>query len=411
MKMLLLISGLLMPGEVRISTLDGQTKSGELTSISTENIVLKESGSETTFSVSDVMNVQFSEVKAAVSSEQQQATLADGSVINGLSATRNAKSLTLTTTSLGNLEIDNSSVRTIRLQPDNPAFRSQWNTFQQRASEKDLLIVAKRDGSGLDFLAGVVSAIAADKIDFLLDGDTVPVPAARVYGVVFAIEANEKGAPAEIKLSTNQGDVVGVRLATFAGNMLTVETSWGQTLALTTDNVSQLDFSGGRLQYLSDLEPIEETFAGVDPEGSLLTGLISDEHQRILFGPRRDSSMEKQSKLRLRGKEYSKGLCLHSKTVVAWAIEKKYSSLDCVIGVDDEVAFNGKYAVSVKISGDDEVLFEKLIATTDQPIPVNVPLAGVSTLEVTVDYGDGDSTCDWLDLADAKLIVAKEQTN
>ncbi len=48
--------------------------------------------------------------------------------------------------------------------------------------------------------------------------------------------------------------------------------------------------------------------------------------------------------------------------------------------------------MSVKISGDDEVLFEKLIATTDQPIPVNVPLAGVSTLEVTVDYGDGDST-------------------
>ncbi len=78
------------------------------------------------------------------------------------------------------------------------------------------MIVAKRDGSGLDFLAGVVSAIAADKIDFLLDGDTVPVPAARVYGVVFVKEANEKGAPAEIKLSTNQGDVVGVRLATFA---------------------------------------------------------------------------------------------------------------------------------------------------------------------------------------------------
>ncbi len=83
----------------------------------------------------------------------------------------------------------------------------------------------------------------------------------------------------------------------------------------------------------------------MDPEGSLLTGLISDEHQRILFGPRRDSSMEKQSKLRLRGKEYSKGLCLHSKTVVAWAIEKKYSSLDCVIGVDDEVAFNGSTSV------------------------------------------------------------------
>jgi hypothetical protein len=119
--------------------------------------------------------------------------------------------------------------------------------------------------------------------------------------------------------------------------------------------------------------------------------------------------MERQSKLRLRGREFSKGLCVHSRTELSWALDSRFSVLDCLIGIDDEVAFNGTHSVALKISGDGAVLFEKLIATADDPIPVRMPLEGVSTLTVLVDFGDGDSVCDWLDLADAKLVIAKDK--
>jgi hypothetical protein len=119
--------------------------------------------------------------------------------------------------------------------------------------------------------------------------------------------------------------------------------------------------------------------------------------------------MERQSKLRLRGREYTKGLCIHSRTEISWPLDGRFSLLDGVAGIDDEVAFNGTHSVSLKISGDGAVLFEKLISTNDDPIPLRISLEGVSTLTVLVDFGDGDSVCDWLDLADAKMVIAKDR--
>ena len=83
--------------------------------------------------------------------------------------------------------------------------------------------------------------------------------------------------------------------------------------------------------------------------------------------------------------------------------------MDCVVGVDDEVAFSGSHAVALKITGDDTVLFEKLITTADDPLPLKLSLEGVSTLAILVDFGDGSSVCDWLDIADARLVIAKDK--
>jgi hypothetical protein len=411
MMSLILMALLTLPTDVKVSTLDGQTLSGQLKTLTEKELTLVETGADVTLPSENVMSIEFPANAAAPVADAQALSLIDGSQLSGTGVVRNAKTLTMASPALGNLDIDNKAIQSVRLKADNPTFRSQWNTFQKRETDKDLLIVAKRDGSGLDFLAGVVSGIAADKIDFQLDGDAVPVPAARVYGVVFAKASDAATGIGTIKLTSVQGDVISAKAIQVADDSVKIDTAWRQILTLPLTQCQKIDLSGGRIQFLSDLEPIEEKFAGVDPEGSLFTGLINDEQQTLLFGPRRDSTMEKQSKIRLRGKEFTKGLCLHSKTEISWAIDKKFSSLDCLVGVDDEVAFNGKHSVALKISGDDQMLFEKTIATSDEPIPVRVPLEGISTLTIVVDYADGDSTCDWLDLADAKLLIAKPKEN
>jgi hypothetical protein len=79
------------------------------------------------------------------------------------------------------------------------------------------------------------------------------------------------------------------------------------------------------------------------------------------------------------------------------------------VGIDDEVAYQdgGMHAVRLMIRGDDKVLIDRLISGNDQPQIVSLPLAGVSTMTVIVDYGDADSICDWLDLADARLRISQ----
>ena len=192
-------------------------------------------------------------------------------------------------------------------------------------------------------------------------------------------------------------------------DQLKAESSWGQMLSVPLSQLQKIDLSSGRIQFLSDMPALAERFDGIDPENSLFAGLIALDQQKLLFGPQRNMTIERQSKLRLRGREYAKGLCIHSRSEMQWDLEKRFSALECVVGVDDEVAFNGSHAVALKILGDGNVLFEKLIATTDAPLPLRLDVDGISNLTVLVDFGDGNSVCDWLDLADARLVIAKEK--
>ena len=394
----------------KVSLLDGTVHQGALILISPEEVELQVDAATIKLPMSDIMLIDFPETKSVVSDQPQIVSLVDGSQLNCAGANRTAMELMVSSATFGELRIATKNVRSIRLQADNPAYRSQWNTFLKRETEKDLLIVAKRDGSGLDFLAGVVSAIGSEKTEFLLDGETVPVPAARVYGVVFASTISTGSAqPVNVtsaaRVTSHNGDQLAASTIKFSNGAFEIETAWGQSLQVARALIRSIDLSSGRVQYLSDLEPLE----GIDPDGSLLAGLISKEEEALLFGPRRDTTMERTSRLRLRGREFSKGLCIHSRTEISWALDEKYTSLDCLVGIDDEVAYSGKHIVALKITGDGNVLFEKNIATTDDPLPLQLPLSGVSTLTILVDFGDNESTCDWLNLADAKLLIAKEK--
>jgi hypothetical protein len=415
MSFVVVLALLLAPADSKVIMLDGQVHSGQLTIISASDVSLRENGTDTTLPLPDVMAIDLPSAAAGSPEDPQLLLLRDGSQLHGSAVARTARQLSIQSAEFGKVEINTDAAQSVRLQSENPAFRDQWNTFLKRDTDKDLLVVAKRDGSGLDFLAGIVSSIGPDKTEFLLDGETVPVPSSRVYGVIFPrtpsnTAARPNAAGNGVRVTSVRGDVLVAKSVTLRGDeQLQIEASWGQTLQVTPAQIRKIDFSSGRVQFLSDLATLSERFDGVDPEGSLLAGLIDKEQQLQLFGPRRDTTMERQSRLRLRGREFSKGLCIHSRTEMSWALDGRFSVLDCLAGIDDEVAFNGTHSVSLKISGDGVVLFEKLIATTDDPIPLRIPVEGVSTLTVLVDFGDGDSVCDWLDLADAKLIIAKDK--
>lgn len=414
MSFISLLALLLAPADSKVFMLDGQMHNGQLAAVTEVEVSLKENGADVKLPIEDVLAIDVLSVADHPSAEPQLLLLSDGSELHGTAVTRTANRLTIQSAELGRLEISSDAAQSIRLQAANPTFADQWNTFLKRDSEKDLLVVAKRDGSGLDFLAGIVSSIGPENTDFLLDGETVPVPSSRVYGVIFPRktvdgEARAVAGRAGVRVTSADGNVIVAERVTLDGEQLQLAAGWGQSLQVSVQQIRRIDFSSGRIQYLSDLEPLEERFDGVDPEDSLLAGLIDKEQQLQLFGPRRDTTMERQSKLRLRGREFQKGLCVHSRTEISWAVDSRFAVLDCLAGIDDEVAFNGTHSVLLKIAGDGAVLFEKQIKTTDDAIPVRLSLEGVSTLTVLVDFGDGDSICDWLDLADAKLVIAKDK--
>lgn len=413
MLVLTLLSVLLAPTDSKISMLDGQTHSGTLIAISETDVEITESGALVKLPIADMMAIEFYGTAPAASDESQMLILTDGSQLHSSSIARTAKSLTAKTVLFGPVDTKVDAIHAVRLQSENPAYAQQWGTFLKRDSEKDNLIIAKRDGSGLDFLTGIVSNVTSQHVEFLLDGETIPVPAERVYGIVFGRAVGSRpgttGPNAAIQLTSVAGDLFNAKTITLEGDTLKAEAAWGQLLSIPLNQLLKIDLSSGRIQFLSEMPARLERFDGIDPENSLFAGLISPEQQKLLFGPQRNMTIERHSRLRLRGREFASGLCIHSRSEMQWDLEKRFSAMDCIVGVDDEVAFNGSHAVALKITGDDNVLFEKLIATSDDPLPLRLSLEGVETLTILVDFGDGSSVCDWLDIADARLVIAKDK--
>ena len=406
--------------DARVSTLDGNSVEGEIVTLDAEQVVLKTSAEQSvTVPITRVIDVIFlhgGASSAESAADVLQVKLADGSEMSVSEIAASASAITAKSAVLGELKIPRQTVRSVRLQPLTDEFAAEWASYLQRDNSKDLLVVAKRDGSGLDFLSGVVSSIGEQDVPFIRDGDEIPAPRERIFGIVFAKGDQSAASDAGLALRLTEGRVVKANTATLESGKVAFEASWGQQLNVAVENVSTLDFSEGRIHYLSDLEPLSERYYGLEPVKQQAENLFSaDAETRTglsgLWRMSRDCFPNNgKPLLTLRGKTYTRGLCIFPRAQIEYALDGRYTRLHAIVGVDDEVAFNQQKgqpptAVELRIEADGQEIFRQLIVAPDEPLPIDLKLHGVNTLSLIVDFGDGSSTCDYLDLVNARLIV------
>ncbi|MFM7058661.1 MAG: NPCBM/NEW2 domain-containing protein [Planctomycetota bacterium] len=412
----LLLATLLLPADqFRVTQLDGSTKQGSLIGISDTTLRLTTDGTPTELPLSSLLLVESTAPEAAASESAlpQQIWLRSGGQLSGSRTTQSARQVTLQSPRIGEVSLPVTAISAVRLQTDDPGFRPAWDAFRQRQTEQDLLVVVKRDGSGLDFLSGVISSVATEKVEFLLDGDTVPVPAGRVYGIVFGQPAGQPPAIPAVRVSLSGGDLL-------AGSSLQVNDS-SFRLQFSSDRaiqgpaalLRQIDFSGGRLRSLAELQPLDIRFLGSEPADSPLAAVPElQEAEKLLWGPRLDGTIpgtSGQYRPRIGGREVTRCIAMHSAADITWELTQQYEQFDTLAAIDDTYAManNGQNALQLTIRADSTVVFDQRIHGRDQPIPISLPLKGVSTLTIKVDFADGSGIGDWLILGDPRLRLAR----
>ena len=408
---------------VEVTTLDGQSFQAELKRITPESAEFLQSGDDPPRAVPLEQVMTLSRMATTDTAPDPANSilvmLTDGAEISGTEFTATATTSTISTKSLGALDINRVAVRAVLLKPVNEEWTGQWEAFLQRKVTKDMLIIEKSDGGGLDFLSGLVSAVNSDQIPFLLDGDEIPVPRDRVTGIVFASSDNKSPLNGSIRLSLTEGTELRVRSVTGDSETLNVVTSWGQTVSCPLSLTTGIDFSSSRVHFLSDLEPVAEEYFGLDPQGKEWSPLFDDDLNTrtglsSLWRMSRDVFANSgRPPLTLRGKRYRKGLCIFPKARIQYALDGRYSSLKALVGVDDEVAFNQQRgqpssAVELIMEADGREIYRALIQATATPTPIDLSLRDVSTLSILVDFGDGSSVCDYLDIVDARMVVRND---
>ncbi len=370
--------------DVEVTSLSGASASGSLQSLNKTVAKIKAGQTEKDLPLSNILNMRFPKNRPQRSLELPLTVrLTDGSLFPTQSLQSNERQVKVSGDQTGELILPARNVASIRFGALNSNIRDSWEKLLNGENTKDLLVVQKENV--LDYIDGVVGSITEEKIQFFTGEDEVSVNRSRVFGVIYSRPPSPEVSPYCAIRLTDAG-VLNASAITFTGTEFTATLLGGTRARFTPQSIANLDFSQGKVRYLSDLEPrnIEYT-----PFFDTVWKYRKDRHRD--GGP-----------LRVGGKEYTRGLYIHSKTLLQYRLKGDYRNFRAIMGIDESVPGIG--FVYVEIKGDGRILYSGNVRSSDSPVELNLDVDGVREFEVLVDFGDNLEICDHLDLCEARFI-------
>ncbi|HVX13023.1 MAG TPA: NPCBM/NEW2 domain-containing protein [Pirellulales bacterium] len=316
----------------------------------------------------------------------------DKSVIRGELVSLDDETVTVKTGWAAEVKLPLTSARGIGFPSTGTAADRQM--FESRLADpaaEDTAVVLGRE-KDVSQITGVAHGVKDGKLGFTFEGEDRSLNVARLVGLVYA-----KGRPKAGDAKPYQvahfvsGDMLAGVWRALDDKQLEFETPSGK-IVLPRTAVARVVFRNGKVTFVSDLEPtdVEET-----------------PYFGRLLSYRRDQSLD-DGPLTLKGKPYAKGLAVHSRSVLSYAIDGEYETFKATVGFD--ASSQGRGRVSCRVLGDGRELFgEPDLAATAEPVTIDVPLAGVKQLSLEVDYGEGEDTGDRVIWADARLFRGEKK--
>ncbi|AMV38939.1 NPCBM/NEW2 domain-containing protein [Planctomyces sp. SH-PL62] len=110
--------------------------------------------------------------------------------------------------------------------------------------------------------------------------------------------------------------------------------------------------------------------------------------------------------MKLGGVSHAKGLGVSSSSTIVLPIDRLYTSFAAIIGVDDRVGANAGQA-TFQVVGDGRVLYTSPVMRAGVALPIEVDVAGVSSLSLIVSTPAGQNVKIPADWAQARLVAAQ----
>tara|TARA_R110002072_G_scaffold284587_1_gene449067 strand:+ start:108055 stop:109218 length:1164 start_codon:yes stop_codon:yes gene_type:complete len=369
---------------VEISTIDGARHAGTLTSADADFWKVESNGKVVDVPLSSILEARLPANGEASPAALHETVLTDGSQIGTRTVALAGDRLTIAAASTESIQLPRSAIENIRLAESPSSVDDQWTALLERERREDWLVLRKQDK--LDFVPGVISEINETHVVLLLDGDSVPVPRPKVFGVILRQRQTETARPGGI-IELVSGDRLAVQSVSSKGDDFTLHLTAGPSIVVPILSVRSADFSADKLTWLSSLKPrdIKHEFRFIDPAAAM-------KNDQDVWG----------DELRLGNQTFTRGLCIRSKTVVQYRLNGDYSRFVALMGIQHGYAGD----VHVQISADGQHLLTQDVSPQDEaPFKIDLNISGKFTLEILVDYGKVESDIgDHLVLAEARLL-------
>lgn len=272
------------------------------------------------------------------------------------------------------------------------------------AAPEDVLFLASGDR-----LAGAIGTLAGGRVEMehlalqkrvVVDlHDVIALRFARVSGPAPETGRGEPGVIARLEMrdgSRLSGPLVGassekLRIAWLAG---AGERGAPPPLAVPVREIESVSFRGGRLAWLSDLEP------GAREETPLLGARFSLARDRTTTG----------RTLSIAGRSFRRGLATRSRSRYTWALPGAFEAFESYIGIDDEAGASGQGRAVFRVLVDGAEKYDSgPVRGGEEARYVRVALAGAKELTLCVDEGEELDLADLADWAEAHLVRPKTE--
>ncbi len=382
--------------EFEATTLDGKTATGRLARLDTQQAVLETEQGEATFSLDTLAALSRRGVTDAPQAKPALwVELADESAIAAVEYLVKESAATITLTTGDKLEIPTKAIRWVRFSAPTAGddkLAAQWSKITETAAAGDLVVVRK--GESLDFLEGVIGDLNADTCQFQFDGDTIAVKREKLEGLIYFHPATAELPEAVARVYTQDGSRLAVESASSADDRLQLSTPGGAKWDVPIGEVTRMDFSAGKVAYLSDLDPQRVEYEPYFGFREAVPAVAE------YYAYRRDAGFENHP-LVLDGTNYRKGLALQSRTTLVYRLPGKFRVLKAVVGIDDKVRATGDAQLTIRADG--KTLWAGELRGSEPPRELELELAGARRLEIVADYGPSQDVGDRVILAEIRV--------
>jgi hypothetical protein len=361
-----------------LKTLKGETIKGDVVSVSAKEIVLDTGGGKkVATAVDQILSLTFIDPVPALGADVKYilVELTDGSQLKCAKLDMKGKDANLVLLDGQKVDLPIAKISYVLNEAENPAHvKALKEKVLARKSVRDILALKK--GEIVNPVEGTLGDVDdKGEIEFILPdgGEKRSIPISRPVAIYFRRGADAGAKSVICRLHDTSRNLLFVSELKREGDGYTVVTSAGATVKYAQALVAKMDFSGGKLVYLSALAAasVKET----STEGTV-------QHYR------KDENLE-GNRIKLAGVEYPKGLALHATTELEYDLDGEYRELKGVVGIDDDIGGVDEPAI-LKIFGDGVELISWAVSRKDKERARNlsVSVKDVKRLRILVTSDD-----------------------
>lgn len=309
----------------------GAAVKGEIVSVSDKELVYQAGDKKVTRPISEILKIDYRPVAAApVGQPYSLVELTDGTQVMAETVALKGKTFEVKLLSGPAMKLPVEQVANVLLSAAKEEHRREWKTRVLNTRGREAIVVKKNEAiSSIECVLGEGDADGT-KLAFAVTiedkTEQYSRPLSTLHGIIFKNVLDPKAAPAVSKLLDTLGNVVMVTTVAAKDGGLEVTTPAGAKIEFKAAQMARLDYTPGKLDYLSDLVPTIVDKSNVD----------EDEGKRDQWHVYKDTNAYLKA-LSVEGTAYSRGLLLKPYAELLYDLRGSYRTFEAVVGLDDAV--------------------------------------------------------------------------